>query len=204
MRIQWVTDKASQWSDLIKATPRAIIPSTQSPIILKITYFLKKQQKKQSKWWLSMSHSPLSRQHHVSWETLICKHKQIQWVMGWKNHSFWISFQNRLSLTSLRHWGWLQACLLENWLLMKFDAGERPSFLPTIYWPGLLNYSHSEHNMWIKLLHTSREKRVYQKSCDHCVEWMVLSCLVLTISSNFGIQFLDANNGWAWWKRWSE
>ena len=73
------------------------------------------------------------------------------------NHCFWISFQDRLSLTSLRHRGWLQACLLENWLLMKFDARERPSFLPTIYWPGLLNYSHSEHNMWIKLLHTTKE-----------------------------------------------
>ena len=27
---------------------------------------------------------PLSRRHHVSWEALICKHKQIQWAIGWK------------------------------------------------------------------------------------------------------------------------
>ena len=47
--------------------------------------------------------------------------------------------------------------------------------------------------------YNQREVNVSEELWSLC--WLS-SCLVL--SSNFGIHFLNANNGWAWWMRWSE
>ena len=144
----------------------------------------------------------MSRQHHVSWEALICKHKQIQWAIGWKIIVF-----NLLSRPPEPDF--IEASRLIAGLLVGKLAFDEVWCQGAAKFPSNYLLARAPQLFTFRTQHVDQTTSYNQR--DEFIRRVViivlnelLSCLVILISSNFGIHFLDANNGWAWWKRWSE